>query len=529
MRILHNARIFTLDPQRPVAEALAIEQDRIVAVGNEADILALSRPGTTVQNLNGKVILPGLTDAHIHLQHLALSLQRVDCATATRAECLRRVAERAAQTPPGQWILGHGWNQNEWPEGFGSAQDLDVVAPEHPVFLTAKSLHAAWVNSVALRLAGIGPDTPDPAEGRIQRDAQGHPTGILFEAAVDLVQRCIPQPGVEEVAQAIRAAQPILWQMGLTGVHDFDQRTCFLALQRLRCEGKLKLRVLKSLPLDALDEAVALGVGSGLGDAWLRIGSVKLFADGALGPQTAAMFEPYLGREDCGLLFLEAEQVFEIGRKAGEVGLSLAVHAIGDRANAEVLTGLERLRQWEHDAGKPHLRHRIEHVQVLRPQDVGRLAQADIIASVQPVHATSDMEMADRYWGERSRYAYAYHTLLAHGTRLAFGSDAPVESPNPFWGIHAAVTRQRLDGTPGPEGWYPQERLSVQQVVEAYTLGAAYAAGLERHLGSLRSGYFADLMVLEQSPWDVPARDLSQLHPIATMVGGEWVWQMEEM
>lgn len=165
MRILHNARIFTLDPQQPVATALAIEQDRIVAVGNEADILALSRPGTTVQNLNGKVILPGFTDAHIHLQHLALNLRRVDCATATRAECLRRVAERAAQTPPGQWILGHGWNQNEWPEGFGSAQDLDVVAPEHPVFLTAKSLHAAWVNSVALRLAGIGPDTPDPAEG----------------------------------------------------------------------------------------------------------------------------------------------------------------------------------------------------------------------------------------------------------------------------------------------------------------------------------------------------------------------------
>ncbi|MGB9799003.1 MAG: amidohydrolase [Thermanaerothrix sp.] len=529
MLILHNARVFTLDPQQPVATALAIEQDRIVAIGRETDILALSRPGTTVQNLDGKIILPGLTDAHIHLQHLALSLQRVDCATATRAECLRRVAERVTQTPPGQWILGHGWNQNEWPEGFGSAQDLDAIAPQHPVFLTAKSLHAAWVNSTALRLAGIGPDTPDPSGGRIQRDAQGHPTGILFEAAVDLVQRCIPQPEVEDVARAIRAALPILWQMGLTGVHDFDQRTCFMALQRLRGEGELKLRVLKSLPLDALDEAVVLGVGSGFGDAWLRIGGVKLFADGALGPQTAAMFEPYLGREDYGLLFLEAEQVFEIGRKAGEVGLSLAVHAIGDRANAEVLTGLEQLRQWEHDTGKPHLRHRIEHVQILRPQDIGRLAQANVTASVQPIHATSDMEMADRYWGERSRYAYAYRTLLGQGTRLAFGSDAPVESPNPFWGIHAAVTRRRLDGTPGPEGWYPQERVTVQQAIEAYTLGAAYAAGLENCLGSLRSGYYADLIVLDRNPWEMPAEDLHQLHPVATMVGGEWVWQTEEM
>jgi len=522
--ILHNARIYTLDPQQPIATALAIEQDRIVAVGETPEIMALARSGSDVQDMAGKVILPGLVDAHIHLQHFALNLQRVDCETPTRAECLRRVAERVAQTPPGQWILGHGWNQNEWPEGFGSAQDLDALTSAHPIFLTAKSLHAAWVNSTALQLAGIDAHTPDPPDGRIQRDARGQPTGILFEAAVELVQRCIPQPGVQEVAQAIQQAQSTLWRMGLTGVHDFDQRTCFLALQALRREGRLMLRVLKSIPAELLDEAIALGLGSDFGDAWLRIGGVKLFSDGALGPQTAAMFEPYLGREDRGLLFLDADQIYEMGRKAGEVGLSLAIHAIGDRANAEVLTGLERLRAWETSLGKPHLRHRIEHVQLLRHQDLGRLAQAEIIASVQPIHATSDMYMADRHWGERARYAYAYQSLLAHGTRLAFGSDAPVESPNPFWGIHAAVTRQRPDGQPGPEGWYPQERLTLQQALEGYTLGPAYAAGLECCLGRLREGYYADLIVLEEDPWKMPADLLYQLQPWATMVGGKWVW-----
>jgi predicted amidohydrolase YtcJ len=529
MLILYNARIYTLDPSQPIASALAIENGYILAVGSDSDILALARGKPKVENLEGRVVLPGLIDAHLHLQHLALSFQQVDCETATRAECLRRVAERAAQMPRDSWILGHGWNQNIWPEGFGSAQDLDAAAGGRPVFLTAKSLHAAWVSSAALHLAGIDATTPDPPGGRIQRDAQGQPTGILFETAVERVQRCIPQPGVHEVARAIAEAQQRLWQMGITGVHDFDQRTCFMALQQLRREGKLRLRVLKSLPHDLLDEAIALGVGSGLGDDWLRIGSVKLFADGALGPQTAAMFDPYLGKDDCGLLFLTAEQIYEIGCRAAQVGLSLAVHAIGDRANAEVLDGFERLRREEASGGWPHLRHRIEHVQLLRTEDLGRLAALDIIASVQPIHATSDMEMAERYWGARSATAYAYRGLLEKGTRLAFGSDAPVESPNPFWGIHAATTRRRATGEPGPEGWYPQQRLNLQQAIEGYTLGPAYAAGMENRLGRLKAGYLADLIVLRTDPWQCPVENLYTIQPQATMVGGEWVWKGERV
>lgn len=527
MLILYNARIYTLDPSQPIASAMAIEHGHILAVGRDSDILALARGNPEMENLEGRVVLPGLIDAHLHLQYLALSFQQVDCETATRAECLRRVAERAARTPQNAWVLGHGWNQNVWPEGFGTAQDLDAAAGGRPVFLTAKSLHAAWVSSAALYLAGIDATTPDPPGGRIQRDAQGEPTGILFESAVEWVQHRIPQPGVREVAQAIAEAQRRLWQMGITGVHDFDQRTCFMALQQLRREGKLRLRVLKSLPYDLLEEAIALGIGSHLGDDWLRIGSVKLFADGALGPQTAAMFEPYLGKKDRGLLFLNAEQVFEIGRKAAQVGLSLAVHAIGDRANAEVLDGLERLRHQEASSGWPHLRHRIEHVQLLRAEDLGRLAALDIIASVQPIHATSDMEMAERYWGPRSATAYAYRSLLEKGTRLALGSDAPVESPNPFWGIYAATTRRRITGEPGPEGWYPQQRLTLQQAIEGYTLGPAYAAGMEDRIGRLKAGYLADLIVLNADPWQCPAENLYAIRPQATMVGGEWVWRGE--
>jgi predicted amidohydrolase YtcJ len=248
--------------------------------------------------------------------------------------------------------------------------------------------------------------------------------------------------------------------------------------------------------------------------------------DGALGPRTAAMFQPYLSEpENRGILNMDAEELFEVGCKAVEGGLSLAVHAIGDRANHEVLDAYEQLRRFERDRGLPPLRHRIEHVQVIHPDDAGRLAELGIIASMQPIHATSDMRMADQYWGERAAFSYAWRTQLQQGAKLAFGSDAPVESPNPFWGLHAAITRQLADGSPGINGWYPEQRLSMQEAIQAYTLGAAYAAGTEGRSGKLAPGYYSDLIVLEQDPFVIPPADLLELSPKATMVGGEWVWQ----
>ena len=532
MKLIHNARIYTLDPSQPGRlsslsrySALVIDaHGQIVAIGGEE--LLESFPSAQRENLGGRVILPGLTDAHIHLMHYALGLQKVDVETSTKTEALRRVAERAAKTPPGQWILGHGWQQNDWDGEFPTAAELDAIAPDKPVYLTAKSLHAGWANSAALRMAGIGPGTPDPLNGKIVRDENGQPDGILLETAMNLIQEKLPQPTVGEVADAIDAAQSILFQMGLTGAHDFDYRPCFMALQQLDAEKRLKLRVTKSIPLDLLNHAHGLGLRTGFGSDHLRIGSVKAFMDGALGPRTAAMFAPYLNEPaNQGILNMDGEQLFEHGRQAADSGLSMTVHAIGDRAVHEVLEAFEQLRGYERTHGLPALRHRIEHVQIIHPADAARLGQLGIVASMQPIHAPSDMFAADRYWGERARLSYAWKTQLDAGAVLAFGSDAPVESPNPFWGLHAAVTRRRIDGTPGPEGWYPEQKLTLQQALEGFTIGAAYAAGLETRRGRLSIGFDADLIVLDKDPFACPVDEIYTLKPSATMIAGEWVWQ----
>ncbi len=541
MILLYNARIHTLHPTHTSASALVIDNDRILAIGDESLVNEIDGKGQRV-DLGGRTIIPGLMDAHIHLTDYALGLQQVDCETATRAECLKRIAERAAQVHPGEWILGHGWNQNEWREGFGSAADLDRVAPNHPIYLTAKSGHAAWVNTLALQIAGVTSATTDPPGGRIQRDEQGNPTGILFESAMQCVAEVIPPHTPHQIAQAIRKAQSTLWQFGVTGVHDFDAMAGFAALQLLHADGELGIRVVKGIPLEALNHAIELGLRSGFGDEYLRIGAVKMFADGALGPRTAAMFQPYLEEPDnLGMLLMSADEIFEYGRLAVMNGLSLAVHAIGDRAVHEVLNAFSRLRsfeasldaqifpQWRSPSlpmnrGARSLRHRIEHVQLVRPEDCPRMAALDLIASMQPIHATSDYRMADRHWGERSQYAYAWRLLLNHGIRLAFGSDAPVESPNPFWGLHAAVTRRRRDGSPGPQGWYPEHRLNLGEALQGFTTGVAYAAGMEDRLGMLMPGYLADLLVLDIDPFDCSAEQLAQLRPSATMVGGRWVY-----
>jgi predicted amidohydrolase YtcJ len=521
MKILFNARIHTLDRRQPLASAIAIERGRIMAVGG--DELRESSVGADTQDMHGGVILPGLTDAHLHLKAYALSLEKIDCETDTLEECLRRVRQRAGDTPPGQWVLGHGWNQNTW-GAWPTAPELDRVSPQHPTYLTAKSLHAAWANSRALQMAGIGARTEDPPGGRIHRDSNGLPTGILLESAAELVGRGIPEPDVALLASAIERAQRVLWIYGLTGVHDFDGRDCFMALQTLRQQGLLKLRVTKNIPVELLGAARDLGLCTGFGDDWLRIGSVKVFMDGALGPRTASMFEPFEGEpHNRGILNQDAEQLFEQACQAAEVGLGMTVHAIGDRANHEVLNAYEQLRRHEREHGLPRLRHRIEHVQLLHPEDAGRLAQLDVVASMQPLHATSDMTMADKYWGSRTSLAYAWMTQQDAGARLAFGSDAPVESPNPFLGIHAAVTRRRADGSPGAEGWYPEQRLSVQAALEGYSTGAAYAAYAEHSQGRLAVGFFADLIVLERDPFDIHPDEIKHLQSSATMINGEWV------
>ena len=524
MLLIENASFITLDPARPHANRLLIDQGRIISLDDAIEGHFYAKIDRL--DLEGMTVIPGMTDAHIHLEQYSLGLQKVNCETRTREECIGRVAERAARTPPGNWILGHGWNQNDWEHGFGCAADLDAVTQQHPVYLTAKSLHAGWANSLALKLAGISASTPDPAGGRIGRDSNGQPDGILYESGMTLVSSAIPERSPEDVAEALKMSQEELWRFGLTGVHDFDRRRCFIALQQLRDRGDLHLRVLKSIPLEDLHHAITVGLRTGFGDDMLRIGGVKAFADGALGPRTAAMLQPYEGEpENRGMLLLDSEELYEHGKQAVENGLSMAVHAIGDRANHEVLEAFQQLREHETSLGISRLRHRIEHVQLIHPQDAGRLAELGVFASMQPLHATSDMLMADQFWGERGGYSYAWRTQLQAGASLAFGSDAPVESPNPFRGLHAAVTRMREDGSPGIQGWYPEQRLSLTEALHAYTSGPAYLAHMETKLGKLAPGYLADLIVLDVDPFSCEPQQIRDLRPVATMVDGKWVYQ----
>lgn len=519
--LLKNGRIYSQEPGYVGATALLLRGATIVAVGTDEEVAGYARPGEPVVDLAGSTVLPGLVDAHLHLHWYAelrhwVNLQNVR----SLDEALARVAERAARTPAGEWILGRGWNQNLWPNPvFPTAADLDRAVPNHPVYLAAQSGHAAWVNSLALQLSSVTAGRPDPAGGQILRDAAGQPTGILFEeSAVDLVRLTAGEPAPEVAAANLRAALPDFWEVGITGVHCMDGWLGVQAAQLVHQAGELDLRVVKYLPLDHLDEALARGWRSGTGDDWLRIGGLKLYSDGALGVRTAAMLAPFEGEPDnLGILILEPAELEAIARRASAGGLSVAVHAIGDRANRMVIDVLSRLPR---PAALPH---RVEHVQLLDPADVGRLAAGGLVASVQPIHATSDMEMVDRHWGTRGRLAYAFALLRTLGTHLAFGSDAPVEPFAPLLGIHAAVTRRRLDGSPGPQGWYPEQRLTVAQAINSYTRGAAHAAGMLHKLGTLAPGKLADLVVLDQDILSIDPLAIPATRVLGTMIGGRWV------
>jgi len=386
----------------------------------------------------------------------------------------------------------------------------------------SQSLHAAWANSTALAIAGVDKHTPNPSGGEIQRDSSGEPTGILFESAMKLVSQHIPTNTSERNADLISAAQERLWKYGITGVHDFDGPSAFSALQLLHMRQELGLRIIKHIPVDYLSSAIEIGLMSGFGNKWLRFGNIKVFMDGALGPHTAALFEPYEGQGDnVGMLLLDSDELTEIGRSAIEAGFGLSVHAIGDKANSVALDAFEELKKSQFNIHH-QIRHRIEHLQLLHPRDVERVSQLGVIASMQPIHAISDMQMADKFWGKRSQYSYAWRSIVDSGATIAFGSDAPVEDPNPFWGIHAAVTRQKPNGDPGPEGWIPNEKISLRETLKAYTRGPAFAVNQLHQLGSLTVGAYADLIVLPADPYKIHKSELYDLLPLGTMSGGMW-------
>ena len=440
-------------------------------------------------------------------------------------ECLNRIEDHAKTLPPKAWVRGHGWNQNNWSSGFGTASALDKVCGGRPAFLTAKSLHAAWVNSKSLDLAGINRYTPDPANGIILRDKSGEPTGILLEArSMELIEKIIPEPSPAERLRQLQALMPKLWRNGLVSVHDFDGPDCWETLQNCYQKGELQLRVRKNIPFQIFEDFINAGLRTDFGDDWLNIGNLKLFADGALGPQTAAMFEPYENTNQYGTLLLTEQEIYEIGKRAVNNGIALSIHAIGDLANNVVLNAYERLRVYEENHHLPHYRHRIEHVQTIQPEDLARLAKLDIVASVQPIHATSDMVTAEKFLGERAKLSYTLRSLVSSGAVVVMGSDAPVESVNPFWGIHAAVTRQRLDGSPGKFGWYPEQRLTLDEAIKGFSFNPAVISHRGGHLGKIAQGYKADFIILREDTSSLDNNGLAFIQPVATFIEGDCVF-----
>jgi hypothetical protein len=531
--LLTNANIITLNDEQPRAAAMLVTGGRIVALFDDPDPSAHAPAGAERINLGGRAVIPGLVDAHVHFSWFATYLNEAKLRGARSAEeAASRTAEHAAQHEASSgWVTGRGWSQDEWDDPtFPTAAQLDAAIADRPVYLKAHSGHAAWVNSRALKEATITAQTPDPVGGRIGRHPDGTPDGILYETAMELVAGMIPSPTPEEMAERVRSARDYAHRVGLTGLHDFDGPLAFAAYQLLHTNGELTLRILKNIPVEKLDHAVALGLRSGFGDAMLRIGGVKTFADGALGVRTAWMIDPYEGEPDnTGICVTDPEIMTANVLKASRAGLASTIHAIGDRAVHEVLNTYELTREDEAKRGIPPtaLRHRVEHVQVIHPDDVPRLAELQVIASMQPIHATSDMHMADTYWGERAEYAYNMRLQLEEGAVLALGSDAPIEPIDPLPNIQAAVTRRRADGSPGPEGWRTgpdgQRKLTIWEALRGFTQGPAYTAGLEYHTGTLASGYLADFVVLSQDITECDPMHIAETSVEATVVGGQWV------
>ncbi len=527
--VLHNGNIYTMNPRQPHATALAIRNGRIAYVGDDrAAAQAAGGNGAEVIDLAGSTALPGLTDAHIHFGWYSLELRGIDLEGVPSVEqALALVQARAATTAAGEWISGTGWNHHLWGGRLPTRQQLDAIASHHPVLLTRKDGHSIWANSAALAAAGISAATPNPSGGVIIHDEHGEPSGVVQEnPAMRLLYQARPEPSVAQIMAAYEQGMRQAHRQGLTGIHnvlpDVGGAAELTVLRQLRAEGRLKLRVSYLIRAEQLAAALAAGETSGAGDDWLRFGHLKLFTDGSLGSLTADMLEPFTGSASRGVEVTAQEELVALTQRAVAGGIAVAIHAIGDRAVRRALDALAEGRKAE---GAMRLRHRIEHAQLVDPADFARFATLGVIASVQPIHAPSDWQVAEQYWGaaRARRGAYIFRTLLDYGTRLAFGSDCPVETLDPIAGIHAAVTRQQANDSP-TGGWNPEQRLSVAEAVAGYTSGAAYAAGAEASQGSLEVGKLGDCVVLNADIFAIPPPQIKQARVVHTIVGGEVVY-----
>lgn len=518
-RIFSAQRLHTFARTPEAGQALLTLAGRVYQIGT-AHELKRAFPAAEVCDFGTATITPGLTDAHIHLTEWALARLQVQLTAADSiADCLQLVK----RAPRGHaWLQGRGWNPHKWGGAYPDRAQLDAVTGDLPAALQSHDMHALWVNSAALRQSGIDRDTPDPIGGRIVRDEQGEPTGMLLETAAQLVVSRIPRVEDGALRAVVQEAQRELHEYGITGVHSFPgvhlpEPDPLSVLQQLHAGGALRLRVLQHIAADKLEQAIDLGLRSGFGGDWIRIGGVKMFLDGALGSRTAWMRDPYVGSDDVGVPVLSRQDFETVVSRAAAAGIATVVHAIGDAAVVlafDVLSAAPRVSA---------LPHRVEHVQCW-PRDRTHLLGQGIVCSVQPCHLMTDWRAADRHWGERSADTYAFRTMLDNGAVLACGSDAPVESADPRLGLYAAVARRDQQHQPD-SGWHGDQCIMTREVLAGYTVGAAHAAGATGQQGVLQAGSYADFAVWEHDPLSVAPENLLTLRTIATVVGGEVVYE----
>ena len=523
--VIRSARIWTGDSNQPWASALAVSGERISAVGSNDDVADLIGPATRVIEAPPGLVAPGFIDSHVHMMPSGFELSGVQLRDAkTPGEFGARIAAFANTLPAGEWILGGTWDHMNWGGDLPHRQWVDTSTPDHPVMVVRLDGHMVLANSKALALAGIDENTADVAGGEIVRDAAGMPTGVLKDNAMDLVAAVVPAPSAAQEDAALQQAMAYLASHGVTTVHDMSYDWAGLATyRRAHARNALITRIYASVPIVDHAKLAADIAKNGSGDHWLRTGGVKGFMDGSLGSHTAAMFEPFSDSPGyAGIFLTEPGDMRKLAIAADAAGLRLNIHAIGTKANAELLDIFDAVLA---SNGAGERRFRIEHAQHLRAQEVERIASAKVIASMQPYHAIDDGRWAEAVIGpERARYTYAFKSLMNAGATVAFGSDWSVAPANPVYGIYAAVTRATLDGA-HPNGWVPEEKVSVEEALVAYTRNGAFASFEEDDKGSLSVGKLADIVILEQDITRVPAQDIRKVRVSETLVGGRSVYQ----
>jgi len=530
--IVTNARIYTVDESHPLADAMAVRGGKVQFVGSTRAAMALRGASTRIIDLNGRTVIPGMVDAHGHVDNLGLALRTVDLTgTSSYDEVVARVAARAKTMQPGQWIIGRGWDQNDWGDTrFPTHEKLTAAVPNNPVYLTRVDGHAGLANASALKAANITAQTRDPDGGHIERTANGSPAGVFIDNAQGLLRRVVPQPTRDEVKSEVQAAIAEAQKWGLTGVHDAGASSQVLDIyEELGKAGQLNFRMYAMISDDSTTLAKWFARGPLVGgyDNTLWIRSIKLYIDGALGSRGAALLDPYADMANTnGLLVSKPEHIGEVAARALKTGFQVNTHAIGDRGNRIVLDEYEKALKTTPVADH---RFRVEHAQIISPDDIPRFAELGVIPSMQASHQTSDMYWAGTRLGStRLLGAYAWRSLLNNGSIIPNGSDFPVEQVNPLISFHAAFSRQDARDWP-PNGWYPEQKMTRDEALRSITLWPAYAAFQENVMGSLTPGKLADFVVLDQDIMRVAPEQVLRTQVLATYVGGKAVYERKNV